>query len=458
MGRGAGRRRAWTAGIAVSVIAAGVPAAASAESVAYIDGREVWVSTLDGAHKKRLSAGENEWLDVAHASGGKVLGIRNEPGKLAQYSGQTLWGTSGSVEKSSILPNAHSGSSLATPLNIDLVPDATSMVWGYSALYFAYPVSSLYVGTYVSAVGNALQPVTISDMKYPALAGRRLVAVSGRTVYSQNDVSSAPFGTANEFTPWLDTSDTGDSTWDLDGVATSADGRRVAAWLNKRGEGSATQASVVDVVFTQGLGVQGAVTSCHLPLQGVARSTPSISADGAYISWHDDGGVKVAPMPSSGAAGQPCVMSGSPVVVSPTGSQPDLGGFPVPVASGGGPSPTGTGSSATTALARITVTAPASVAATKLPTRGIAVRLRPPSAGGRAVVRLLVPGKLLGRRKNTPVVVGAAAKNLRKGIAANVVVKPAAPWRAKVAKLKGRTIRVQVVFRGRATIRSVRLT
>ncbi len=456
--------RVWITRIAATAVVA-VPSMASAESVAYIDGNEVWVSTLDGAHKKRLSAGENEWRDVAHSSDGKVLGVKLESGKISQLAFHTMWDAAGNIEKTSILPNAHVGWSLAAPLNIDLVPGGATMVWGYSALYYSFPTSTLSRGTYFAPVGSPLEPLRIYDMKYPALAGRRLVAVGGRTIYSQNDIPSAPYSNeASDYTPWIDTSDTGDSTWDLDGVATSADGRRVAAWLTKRDAGSSDVVnSAIDVIFTNGLGNQSGVTSCYLPLQGIARTTPSISADGGYISWHDDGGLKVAPMPSVGTPGQPCVMAGATVVISATGSQPDLGGFPVPTAGApGGPGGTGGPGSPVTPttpaqLARITVTSPVRALAKNVSSKGVTVTLRPMSAPGRATVRLLVPGNLLGRRSKAPVVVGTVATNVRKGVATKVVVRPGAKWRARVAKMTNRTVRVQVIFRGKTTTKNLRL-
>ena len=75
---------------ALAVIAA-APGAAGAASIAYIDGGEVWLSSLDGTQKVRLAApvvngdGDTEkWLDVAASDSGRIVAVRNEPGKIAR--------------------------------------------------------------------------------------------------------------------------------------------------------------------------------------------------------------------------------------------------------------------------------------------------------------------------------------------------------------------------------------
>ena len=72
--------------------------AAGADSIAYIDGGEVWLSSLDGAKKVRLathvvnSAGETEkWLAVAASDGGRIVAARNLPGRISRFSWFKVW-------------------------------------------------------------------------------------------------------------------------------------------------------------------------------------------------------------------------------------------------------------------------------------------------------------------------------------------------------------------------------
>ena len=65
---------------------------------------------------------------------------------------------------------------------------------------------------------------------------------------------------------------------------------------------------------------------CFLPAAGIARDA-SLAQDAGAIAWKDDGGVKVAATPSTTA--DPCVMGSAPVVLSPTGTHPSIGGADV---------------------------------------------------------------------------------------------------------------------------------
>ena len=69
-----------------------------------------------------------------------------------------------------------------------------------------------------------------------------------------------------------------------------------------------------------------AAVDCFLPAAGIARDA-SLAQDAGAIAWKDDGGVKVAGSPSTAA--DPCVMGSAPVVLSPTGTHPSIGGADV---------------------------------------------------------------------------------------------------------------------------------
>ena len=72
--------------------------AAGAASIAYIDGGEVWLSSLDGAQKTRLAthvvnpSGETEkWLAVAASDNGRIVAARNFPGRNSGFSWFKAW-------------------------------------------------------------------------------------------------------------------------------------------------------------------------------------------------------------------------------------------------------------------------------------------------------------------------------------------------------------------------------
>ncbi|MDQ2700629.1 MAG: hypothetical protein M3Y23_04800, partial [Actinomycetota bacterium] len=101
-------RKRFLAGTLGSILAlvafAALPSPAAGSSLAYVDQKEVWVSTPDGNSKVRLSSGENEWRSVAASDGGKLMGVRLEEGKIFQLSRMQLWGKDGKVVSQGPLP------------------------------------------------------------------------------------------------------------------------------------------------------------------------------------------------------------------------------------------------------------------------------------------------------------------------------------------------------------------
>ena len=126
----------------------------------------------------------------------------------------------------------------------------------------------------------------------------------------------------------------------------------------------------------------GATTDCFIPTVGEATD-PTLSQDGATIAWKDAQGVKVAGAPTGTT--EPCALSSSPIVISPTGSYPSIGGADVAQPRPTAPAPTSPTPppSAAPRLSPLTVTFPAKPTAAALAaTRGLALKVRaPPRAG-----------------------------------------------------------------------------
>lgn len=472
-----GTRRTLRIAALVGGLGGLAPAMAMAESVAYVDNGEIWVSTIDAGRTTRLSGGEGIWMDVAHASGGTVVGVKNEPGAIGQRASFTKWGPHGAAEGQGILPNDHVGWVLATPLNMDLTPDGGLMVWGYSGSTYSVNQYIFDRGTYFTATSNSagVTPLKMSGEEWPALAGTRLVSVSGRTVTAMKDVASAPYSNqSSDFVPWIDTSSVLDSTWDITGIATSADGGRVALTFTQYTGGTLTGGKIA-VLSTGGLGQPpDGVTDCWLPASGIAQSPASISADGTLLAWQDSHGVAVASMPTGN--GELCTMPSAPVVISPTGKMPDLGGFSVPTAPVPGtsnptpsptpspapasnptPTPTAPGSNPTPSPgvgARPIVAAPSRTTVRSLTATGIAVRITSP-VDGTVRVSLTVPGRRVGTASNAPVVIARVAIPVKKGVAATAMLKLLPSVRSRVRRIKGARLTLSVVTPDNRTTRSM---
>ena len=331
MPRGA-RKAIRLVALAVLFAAVAAPSIADAASVAYVDNGEVWLASLDGAKKARLATtvvnanGDTEkWLDVAQSDGGRIVAVRNKPGRISNFSWFKIWEPDGTSTVEGPL-NAPGGWSLYVyPLGFDITADGKHLVYGYSNSGSCCPIP-FGRGTYIRpATNSSLEPIDTSSQTHPSLFGSRMISLedssSPKVVNVQDAGAGNPY--TNDFTPWLNI--TG-SPLDLEGVDVAADGR-LAALGFELWEGGTQTVGKVGVIATQG--VDQAPTfavDCFVPAAGIARDA-SLAPDAGTIAWKDDGGVKVAGTPS--IAGDPCVMGSAPVVLSATGAYPSIGGADV---------------------------------------------------------------------------------------------------------------------------------
>ena len=467
-----GHARYPVALLAALLVAFAMPAVASAASVAYVDRGEVWLSSLDGAQKARLAApvvngsGETEeWLDVAQSDGGRIVAVRNKPGRMSNFSWFKIWEPDGSSTVEGPL-NAPGGWSVYVyPLGFDITADGSHLVYGYSNSSGCCPISFAH-GTYVRpATNSVLNPINTGGQTSPSLFGSRVISLEDASSPALVNVQDAGAGNpyTSAFTPWLDTSGVG---LELEGVDVAADGRLAALGFQAYSGGTQTVGKIA-VVSIQGVdqGPTGAV-DCFLPAAGLARD-PSLAQDAAAIAWKDDGGVKVAGSPSTAA--DPCVMGSAPVVISPTGAHPSIGRadvasfLPAPAASptpaAGPTSPAavpGAGAPGATALLAPVVTLPKKVTAKALAaSSGIPVKVKVSSAG-KVSISGTVPARRLGRR-GKPVVVATGKGVARTAGTVTVRLRLTTAGRKGVRRLKGARLTLRIVRGTRATTKVVTL-
>lgn len=68
--------------------------------VAYVDGDQIQVATLDGEQKRSLSGpapDEKQWREVAQADNGTILGVRRDGTKMGTFNATQLWGPDGAT-------------------------------------------------------------------------------------------------------------------------------------------------------------------------------------------------------------------------------------------------------------------------------------------------------------------------------------------------------------------------
>ena len=427
---------------------------ASAASVAYLDGEEVWIAALDGTSKTRLSAGERDWRAVTAADSGRILGVANEAGKISGLSRIRLWDAQGTRISDGPLPSVVDSASTVMPLALDLSSDGQFLAYGYSKFYSGYPTSSLYEGHYViNADTKVLSPPIGQDgPQWPSFFGRQLITVASGNRITVQAAGTGPFG--GTFDVWFDTA--GAAPLEQRRVDVAATGTVVAFELERYDGGSRAEAKI-GVVPTAGIG--GALNDaagCVLPATGFPRDV-SISQDATRIAWADDQGVKVAGIPNFSGVDS-CVFTSPPVVISPTGSSPSIGGADAaailrartpapPVLPGPGPAPGPLPPDPRPEPlrgARLTLLpAPRLAAAAITSSRGAAIGVQVTRAGT-VTVRITVPASRLGRR-GAAVVVASGTARAKKAGRLLVRVKRTTAGRRGAARLRGARATVSVV-------------
>ena len=426
-----------------------VPAVAEASSVAYIENGEVWVSSLDGAAKARLaapvvnSAGETEtWLAVAASDGGRIVAVRNFPGRNAGFSWFKVWEPDGTSTVEGPL-NYPGGWALVTyPLGFDVTPDGVHMVYGYSNTNCC-PYTFGH-GTYVRPVSNSpLPPISISGWEEPTLFGTRVIARSGSTVAVQS--SATTYGT--DFEPWLDLSGIG---LDVRRTDVAATGTLLAGELEQWDNGSQIIGRIavlsidgVDTPYTPG------AVDCLLPASGIAKDV-SLSQDGHAIAWTDAEGLKVARDPAT--TNDLCTLAAPPVVIAAGGTSASIGGgdvtpflpptpaapvtVPAPAPARGGMAPPMTISQPALAL-------PAKVTAKALKA-GLPLKVTV-GAAGKVTVVMTVGGKKVG---------GGSATATRAG---QVTIKVKLTKAGRKLARKGKKLTIKITQGGRTVTKTVKL-
>ena len=438
--------------LAAVMAAVAIPAVADAASVAYVDKGEVWLASLDGTKKTRLATpvvngdgDTEEWLDIAQSDSGRIVAVRNQPGRMSNFSWFKIWEPDGSSTVEGPL-NAPSGWSVYVyPLGFDITADGSHLVYGYSNSSACCPIQ-FGRGTYVRpATNSALDPIDTDGQTSPSLFGARIVSVeeasSPAVINVQNADAGDPY--TNAFTPWLDTSGVG---LDLEGVDVAANGHLAALGFEAYSGGTQTVGKIA-VLAIQGLDQAPAfpaAVDCQLPAAGIARDA-SLAQDASAMAWEDDGGVKVAGSPSSAA--DPCVMGSTPIVLSPTATHPSIGGADVAAFLPKPPSPPavppGPAAPVATVPHTLVVKLPAKLTTKALvASRGVAVKVRV-GGPGKVSIRGTVAARRLGRR-GKPVLVATGNRVARAAGSVTIRLRLTTVGRKHVHRLTGARLTLRI--------------
>ncbi len=314
--------RIWWGSVVVGLaLTFALTAVSEAASVAYTQGGNLWLSSLNGKQKRRVAAkpkGKVKWIETAQSDSGRLIAIKRDPAKIANLNSYVVWGPTGRRIIQGSLTADSGWLSYVMPLSLDLSSDGKTLVYGYQYYTYNYPVSNLEEGTSVKSVSAAyLEPVNIVGELWPTTVGNRIVAQQQNVFAGVQKANKAPYG--NDFTGWFSTESLG---LDLQRTDVSAN-KRVAAAELVSPSGDDRNLSVILVAKISGLGGTIGSGACLLPAKGQAENV-SISQDGRSIAWEDDRGVVAAGIPTFGGS-DTCKLTRGAVVISRTGTFPSIG-------------------------------------------------------------------------------------------------------------------------------------
>lgn len=472
---------------AVAALAiAGLPvSAAQASFVAYVDNGEVWAASPDGATKVRLaeqftftdSEGRQvtqKYLDVAASDSGRVVGVRNEPGKISQLSRFRVIEPNGATAHDGALPYTPGWTLYAYPVGLDFTADGNQIVYGYSQS--ANFGASLDTGTYVNNVTNVggLEPIRISGKEWPTVVGSRIVAKISDT---SNAVQQPTGIFSPDFDPWLSyTLPAG--TDEITRTEVAADGKVMALETQTYNGGQQSLGKIDVLPLDQLGGTPDNMAGCTLVTNGVAKSV-SLSQDHALIAWEDSQGVWVAGSPVFTGA-DACQLSSPPVLLSATARHPSIGPgsaaafAPAPAPTPGTPTPSPTpgptGPGTTTTPGATTTPTPASSSTAPsftVPSKGLSATALTSSAGlsfkvtvrraGKVSVKLTVAPKVLGRKGTKAITIATGSATAKKAGSLTVKLKRTSAAKGKAKRLRKKKGTLTVTQAGRSTKRTVTL-
>jgi hypothetical protein len=314
-----------TSRIAAAVLAAALvaPAAASADSIVFLDGGNVWSASADGAQKVQLTDG-GTWHSVTQADDGTIAASRN----LGQIEVLARDGRPLRTITTPAAPTGNGGTHRGTPINLAFSPDGRTIAYEYFDVTCP-PASSCpseqHSVLYTSADGPTATPREVHGQQF----GRRDPSwvTNGRTLVFGGAGSQVGFDD-------LGGGDTSTTLWfngnaDFSDGELSRDGRRLALSV---GSGDETRIGFFRVNGDPATSVPPAPT----PADTVCGSTPdaknggaSWSPDGTALAYASSKGVEIVRFRSFEPGA--CDVAGESIL-APTGSEPDWGPADPPAA------------------------------------------------------------------------------------------------------------------------------
>lgn len=418
--------------------------AALADSIAYIKGGDVWLSTGDGSRQHRVTA-TGRYADVSQADDGTMIALTGVRLHRLDRRGNVLADFDTPVSDTRPAP----AKTFYGPFDPAISPDGTKVAYTFHYMTQSQSPTcfppTCFVGINEGGTGYSWADRQTgwddpalgkhTGWRNPVWIDEDTTMLSDPTHMPNYDVildTLSDGDSGNLVHGWF--SDLSDGNPHTSGGDISRD-RTKLAFATGENDSTLTLFSVREFPTTFRDGdapVSTRPTACYRYSGPAGKfSTPTFSPDGGRLAWAEDDGIKIVSVPSFAGG---CTMDGAtptaPLVIA-GGSQPDWGPADVPAPGGSGPA------GALTAKA----------VRTKLGTalrKGFAVKVTVPSAG-----RVKATASDRGRK------VAAGSKRVTAGKA---TVKLRFTRGARNALDNARTVRLRVKVSFKAMSRTLTLT
>lgn len=443
------------AAAALSAVAAlCAPAVASADSIVYIDGGNVWSASPDGAHKVQLTDG-GDWHSPTQADDGRIAAVKGALGpiRVMARDGRPLHTITTETAKT-----GNGGTFAPRPVDLSFSPDGSKIAYAYVAM--SCPPGSTCTDQQATFYTRAdvTQATPQSEWGNQGGASDPEWITNDRTlVQSASHVDIDPLGGGDySYTKWVvGGKDFGDPEL-------SRDGKRLATTFDY-GANKFLAFYVVNGDPRTELPPPVPTAVCNTDGGDEKAADPSWSPDSSSVAFQDRDGINVVRFSAFGLDG--CAVA-SHRVLSATGSTPDWGPADPPaaryVAPGDGQAPEGTvtpGSktgldakapgaakspSATPVGERASLQVSVGRVNRTMLRKGLTVKVTAPKAGT-VSVRLTTGGKQVTKRTVKARKAGA------------VSVKLPALTARRAAALKGKSVTLTITADGRRAVRTFKV-
>ena len=299
--------------LCASIVAVALPAAASASSIAYIgsDGN-VWVTSPDGANKKRVTsdgttAPSSYYANPSQTDDGRILSSKGQFMFIHRFDGTPVrtW------------QPPYGGSLYKAVLSQHISPDGGLVTWSYTHSTHAYDPIRQRV-SFQTPDGGTGTPCLINC--HDGYSHSRWVHTTNKAAMISTDGSQIAVQGTTSPQPWAYSNGR-----DFEGFDVSRDGKKTLIQTTPDGSGTNEQGILE---FFQGNtpppGTQSGICAVYL---GNETTQPRFSPDATQITWSDAQGVWVSRAPTAGGDGG-CNLN--PTLIAPGGKQPDFGKADVP--------------------------------------------------------------------------------------------------------------------------------